>query len=318
MAFCGITEIPEVDENHSMGDCTSAHTRPLPESLESNDSSTTWIGSAETQTFKRENYIFPQTQMISTHSFSEFSSIPNSETSIHEAMMRQTRLFNGKKNWRMDYAVAPFEVVSFEVIKINSRKKEQDRVILLSAYGISNIRPPRPSSKVSSLKVSSLERWCDVRLCWKVDGHTVAIKYENAERRYRTKSKITAENLFNSLRLRVNAHQEHSRKLLQIRMINGLDEQEKNEAVPCLNEKVFKHEIVDEIRKFIENVLLSEKSKVFELKKDICNYSLTKLEKVKKLRMYLDQFKYKIFEEYRPDLSSMINLSNDDANQYVL
>jgi hypothetical protein len=305
---CDNTELSEnhdLDEKHSLGDSLSGHTRTLPRSFITNDSFTEWFATSESQSVK---YI--SSNKRSKPSSSKLYSVSISEKSVHEEQMSQTRLFSERKNWNMDAAVAPFEVLSFEVTKINSRKTEQERIVLLSAYGISNIKPPT--------KVSSLERWCDVLLCWKVDLCTVAIKYKKCERRYRAKSRERAGNLFNSVRLRVNAHQEHSRKLLQTRMINGLDVREKNEQVPGLEEEDFKHEIGNKIRKLVEDVLLSENSKVFKLKQDLSNFSLSELNRVKKLRMYLDQFKYRILDDYRSELSAIIDLSNVDANQYVL
>jgi len=261
------------------------------------------------RSMRTKNEINASKPKLNHSSFSESSVSSNLGNFKHESMMRLSRLFKGKKYGDMDPAVAHFEELRFEVTKINKRGKEQKRAVVLSAHGICNIRPPN--------KISSLERWSDVLLCYKLDELTVAIKYTNSERRYRAESKKIAENLVNSVRVRVNAHQELSRKLLKKRMIEGFDEKEKDEAVPVLKEEESKHADEDEIRMYVEQILLSDKSKVFDIKQRICNFALMDLEGVKKLRKYLNQFKSKILEEYRPELSAKIDLTNSEVHKYI-
>jgi len=244
-------------------------------------------------------------------SSSDSSSIPCNLESRYESMNRLSRWFKGKRIGEMDPAVAQFPRVSFEVTKIFKRQKEQTRILDLSENGISNI-------KQSNGKPSSVERWCDVIHCYKIDELTVAIKYTNSQRMYKTKTNHMSNELVNAVRIRVNAHQEYKRKQLQRRMVEGFDEKDKDEAVPLLKNQEYKQKNGVEIREAIEQILLCEKSKLFELKQKICNFAITDLKKIKELRIYLDQFKYKILDEYRKELWAKIDQKNHDENKYIL
>jgi len=252
------------------------------------------------------------TQKIGSQiSSSNSSSISYNLESKDESMKSLSRWFKGKRIGEMDPAVAQFDKRSFEVTKIFNRKKEQKRILSLSEYGISNIRQP-------SGKTSSVEKWCDVVLCYKMDWLTVAIKYTNSQRIYKTKTPQDAEELFHEVRLRVNAHQEHKRKQLQRRMVEGFDARENCEAVPLLKNEEYKHENGEEIREYVEQILLCEKSKLFELKRKICNFTLTNIKKVKELRLYLDQFKYKILDEHREWLQDKVGRKTPENHEYLL
>jgi len=259
---------------------------------------------------KPEQYLCAQ-KIGAQISSSDSSSLPYHLESRHESKNRLSRWFKGKKIGEIDPAVAPFAKLTFDVTKIGKRKKEQERVLTLSEYGISNIRP-------ESNYTSSVERWRNVIHCYKIDELTVAIKYTNSQRIYKTKSHGDVEKLFNAVRVRVNAHQQHMRKQLQRKMIEGFDAKEKDKAVPPLKDEEYKHENGEEIREYVEQILLCEKSKIFELKQKICNFALTDLNKVKELRSYLDQFKYKISDEYRKDLYAMIDIKNPKDHKYIL
>jgi len=260
-------------------------------------------------TSKPEPYICAQ-KIGAQISSSDSSSLPCHLESRHESKNRLSRFLKGKKIGEIDPAVAPFPKLPFEVITIGRWKKEKERILTLSEKGISNIRPDG--------KTSSVERWCNVIHCYKIDELTVAIKYTKSQRVYRAKSHRKVEELFNAVRVRVNAHQQHKRKQLQRKMVEGFDAKQKDEVVPPLKDEEYKHENGEEIREYVEQILLREKSKSFELKQKICNFALTDLKKVKELRTYLDQFKYKILDEYRKDLQAMIDTNNPKDHKYIL
>jgi len=266
--------------------------------------------SSHSHTSKSEQYLYAQ-KIGAQISSSDSSSLRSSLESRYESTNRLSRWFKGKKIGEIDPAVAPFAKLSFEVTKIVNRRKEQERILSLSEHGISNIRP-------QSGKESSVERWRDVVHCYKIDELTVAIKYTNSQRIYKTKTHRDVEELFNAVRVRVNAHQQHKRKQLQRSMVEGFDAKMKDEAVPPLKDEEYKHENGEKIREYVEQILLCEKSKSFELKQKICNFALTDLKKVKELRSYLDQFKYKILDEYRNDLCAMIDTNNPTDHKYIL
>jgi len=263
-------------------------------------------------TSKPESYICAQ-KIGAQISSSDSSSLPCHLESRHESKNRLSRWFKGKKIGEIDPAVAPFDKLRFEVKKINKRKKEQNRILTLSTRGISNIRPDGKDGKESSV-----ESWRNVIHCYKIDELTVAIKYTNSQRIYKAKDHTDVEELFNAVRERVNAHQQHKRKELQRKMVEGFDAKQKDEAVPPLKDEEYKHEHGEEIREYVEKILLLENSKSFELKQNICNFALTDLKKVKELRTYLDQFKYKIADEYRKELQAMIDTNNPKDHKYVL
>jgi len=244
-------------------------------------------------------------------SSSDSSSTTFNLESRYESMNRLSRWFKGKRIAEIDPAVAQFPRLSFEVTKIFKRQKEQTRFLDLSENGISNIRP-------SNGKTSSVERWCDVVHCYKIDELTVAIKYTNSQRMYKTKTHEKSNELVNAVRKRVNAHQKYKRKQLQRSMVEGFDEKVKDEAVPLLKGEEYKQKNGKEIRETIEQILLCEKSQLFELKQKICHFPISDLTKVKELRSYLDQFKYKILDEYRKELWAKIDQKNPDENQYIL
>jgi len=198
------------------------------------------------------------------------------------------------------------EITRFEVTKITKGKTKKE-TLLLSEKGITNINP-RGMER-------SLERWSDVLLCYKVDELTVAIKYRKGERRYKTQSWNIAQNLFNAVWIGMNAQKEYCRTQPKKSMIDGFDQKE---AVPELKKVECHEENFDEIHKFVEQILLWPKSKVFKLKQNICNFPLSDLRKVKELRMYLDQFKYKIFAEYRMEFWAKIDLSDPTVHQRTL
>jgi len=217
-------------------------------------------------------------------------------------------IFKSLRNFRSRNSEDSLE--KFKVIKINKRDKKQERELSLTAYGISNIRP--------NGRVSSRESWSNVSICYKIDECTVAIKYKNAERVYRARSKKEAEKLSVSLRENMNTHQEAERKKLQERMVNGFDEKEKYEAVPNLKKVEATNENEARLREIVEKILLSTESDIFKLKQRICSLELYEFNKVKELRKYLDQFKYKIFEEKMAELSSVIDTKDPDANKCIL
>jgi len=224
-------------------------------------------------------------------------------------MLSISRLFKGRKS-DADEAVALFPPVRFDVTKINKRGKTQKRKLGLSSKGILNIRP--------NSKTSSREPWSDVTICYKIDEFTVAIKYTKAERVYRSDSKQHADDIFNSLRERINAHQEKERKELRMKMIEGFDEKDKYEAVPVLQKEEAANENEAALRECVEDILLSKKSELFKLKDRICGFHITDFSKVKELRKYLDQFKYKIFEDKREKLLDLMEKSDSEANKFVL
>jgi len=221
------------------------------------------------------------------------------------------RILQGKgRKSDVDEAVAMFEEVYFEVIKINRKNKEQKRELRLTSSGILNIRP--------NGKISSRERWSEVSICYKIDECTVAIKYKNSERVYRSPKKEVADRLFSSLRERINAHQELERKQLRKRMVEGFDEKEKYEAVPNLKQEASINANEVRLRECVEDILLSTDNEIFKLKQRICDFKLTECGKVKELRGYLDKFKYKILEDNREKLLSNMDKKDPDANKTIL
>jgi len=221
----------------------------------------------------------------------------------HNSLMSLSKYFNkGRKS--------DVPLKSFNVIKINKKNKEQERELSLTSYGILNIRP--------NGRVSSRESWSDVSICYKIDECTVAIKYKNSKRVYRASSKKKAEQLSISLRERMNANQEEERKQLRDKMLNGFDEKEKYDAVPNLQNEEVTNESEACLKEIVEKILLSTDSEIFQLKQRICGLKMTEFSKVKELRKYLDQFKYKIFEEKMAELSSVIDTKDPDANKCIL
>lgn len=219
-------------------------------------------------------------------------------------------LLRGQTNDTLGPAQEKLTNIPFEVTKINQRGKKQRRRLLLSANGISNIRPDD--------KVSSTEKWCDVWLCYKINESTIAIKYTKCERTYSTSCKAKADDLLSSLRERVNAYQEDARKELQKRMVDGFDEKYVFEAVPTILKKYPKHANEDGIRECIEEILLSSTSEFFKLKEKIRCFNLNEFRKVKELRRYLDTLKYKIFDENMDKLSAVTNIKDPEQNNYAL
>jgi len=299
------------EEKKETGDniSTFANATPLPENSEISDSSIPITATSHSRTLKSEEKYSLQQRETKASSY-ESSTIRNFEESSYQSMMGLSRWFKGKKCGDIDTAVARYPELTFKVTKINKRNKEQERILRLSEHGIFNIKPPD--------KETSVERWCDVLLCYKIDELTVAIKYTNSLRKYKTKTKQFAENLLNALRDRVNAHQELSRKQLKKRMIEGFDEKEMDTAVPTLKDQEFKHAKSDKVREYVEQILLCETSRVFELKQNLCNFALTDIKRVKELRKYLDQFKYKILDEYRTELKVWIDTTDPDEYKSIL
>jgi len=238
---------------------------------------------------------------------SQFGSGKTRQTSI----LSISRIFQGKaRKSDVDEAVAMFKEEYFDLIKINKKNKEQKRELALTSSGILNIRP--------NGKISSRERWSDVSICYKIDECTVAIKYKNSERVYRSAKKEEADRLFSCLRERINAHQELERKQLRKRMVEGFDEKEKYVAVPDLKKQASINENQIRLRKCVEDILLSSDTEIFKLKQRICHFNLAEYGKVKELRGYLDKFKYKILEDNREKLLSVMDKKDPDANKNVL
>jgi len=234
---------------------------------------------------------------------------PGNEKTRQTSILSISRYFQGRKS-DVDEAVALFPEETFQLIKINKKNKEQKRDLRLSSSGILNIRPKG--------KVSSRERWSDVSICYKIDECTVAIKYKNSERVYRSAKKEEADRLFSCLRERINAHQELERKQLRKRMVEGFDEKEKYVAVPDLKKQASINENQIRLRKCVEDILLSSDTEIFKLKQRICHFNLAEYGKVKELRGYLDKFKYKILEDNREKLLSVMDKKDPDANKNVL
>jgi len=199
------------------------------------------------------------------------------------------------------------DINQFEVKEITKKKEQQERTLLFSEEGIINISPTE----------RWLERWSDVLLCYKIDKVTVAIKYRKGERWFKTLSWKWAQNLFDAVTTGMNEYQEHSRTQPMKSMIDGFDQKEKEKAVLELKEEC-KEENFVEIRRFVEQILLFPKSKVFKLKQNICNFALPNVKKVKELRKYLDQFKHKIFEEYRMEFWAKIDLTDPGVRKRTL
>jgi len=300
------------------------------------DSNAIGVTSAGTQDTKRQEENSgvsetSQTRMKASRkegSSEFFSSSPNlrrSQLSSPRGLCPQSQLGNGKtrqtsilsisRYWKarksdVDEAVAMFKEEYFDLIKINKKNKEQKRELGLTSSGILNIRPKG--------KISSRERWSDVSICYKIDECTVAIKYKNSERVYRSAKKEEADRLFSCLRERINAHQELERKQLRKRMVEGFDEKEKYVAVPDLKKQASINENQIRLRKCVEDILLSSDTEIFKLKQRICHFNLAEYGKVKELRGYLDKFKYKILEDNREKLLSVMDKKDPDANKNVL
>jgi len=233
------------------------------------------------------------------------------DQSWRKSIWRLGSFFREQTNDTLGPAQAKLKNISFEVTKINQRGKEQRRRLLLSANGISNIRP-------GNKKVSSTEKWCDVLLCYKINETTIAIKYAKCERTYSTIRKAEADDLLSLLRERVNAYQEDARKKLKKRMVDGFDEKYAFEAVPMILKKYKKHANEDRIRKTVEEILLSTTSEFFKLKEKIRYFNLNEFRKVKELRRYLDTLKYKLFDENMVKLSAVTNIKDPEQNDYAL
>jgi len=201
------------------------------------------------------------------------------------------------------------DINRFEVIEITKRKGQQERTLLLSKKGITNISPHE--------KEWWLERWSNVLLCYKIDKLTVAIKYRKGERWFKTLSWKWTQNLSDAVSTWLNEYQEHSRTQPMKSIIDGFDQKEKEKADLKLKEEC-KEENFDDIRRFVEQILLFPKSKVFKLKKNICNFALPNVRRVKQLREYLDQFKHKIFEEYRMWFWAKIDLTDPGVRNRTL
>jgi len=201
------------------------------------------------------------------------------------------------------------DINRFEVIEITKSKEQWERTLLFSEEGITRIGRNKNESW--------LEKWSDILLCYKIDKLTIAIKYREGERWFKTLSWKWAQNLFDAVTTGMNEWQEHSRTQPIKIMIDGFDRKEKEKAVLEGKEEC-KQENFVEIRRFVEQILLFPKSKVFKLKQNICNFALPNLKKVKELRKYLDQFKYKIFEEYRMEFWAKIDLTDPGVRKRTL
>jgi hypothetical protein len=276
-----LTRSKQVTEEKALEYKTSISSRAIPENSDISDSSILKTNS-KSPSFNTGKC---SSNKIDIHSSSSYSSTTsNAQKSNCGKMMR----------------LGKFQDEIFDVTMMNKRKMAQERVVCISACGISIIKPP--NKKIS--------RWCDVLLCYKIDDLTVAIKYINAERRYKLKCSSDAEQFCTSVRVRVNAHHEHNRKLLLNRMIEGFDEMEKHKVVPDLKIEESYDAKEDEIRAYIEQVLLSKNTKAFKRKESFSNFSLTELKRVKQLRKYLNAFKYEIFDECSPKLSTKMDIKD--------
>eukprot|EP00495_Collosphaeridae_sp_1-RS-2012_P001176 TRINITY_DN1244_c0_g1_i1.p1 TRINITY_DN1244_c0_g1~~TRINITY_DN1244_c0_g1_i1.p1 ORF type:complete len:86 (+),score=31.91 TRINITY_DN1244_c0_g1_i1:134-391(+) len=78
----------------------------------------------------------------------------------------------------------------------------------------------------------------------------------------------------------MNTHQDHSRGQLQKSMIDGFDQKKKDKGVLELKNEECQEKNFEAIRAYVEQILLWPNSKVFNLKQNICNFALTKKEKV--------------------------------------
>lgn len=221
-----------------------------------------------------------------------------------------SHMLRGKQNEKVGPAMAKLTNIIFDVTKINQRGRRQSRKLLLSANGISNIRPDK--------KVSSKEKWCDVLLCYKIDQNTIAIKYTNYQRKYNMLSKAEADNLLFSLRERVNAFQKDARRELQKSMIDGFDEKERLEVVPIIRKKYQKFQNEDEIRNCVEQILLSKNSDFFKLKEKIRRCALTEFGKVSQLRKALNSLKFGLVDDNMDKLSDVTNITDPEMNNQTL
>lgn len=233
---------------------------------------------------------------------------------VHHCAVPQLKwfshMFHGKQNDKVGPAMAVLTDIAFDVTKINQKDKKQSRRLLLSANGISNIRPGN--------NVSSREKWSDVLICYKIEQSTIAIKYTNYERKYNARSKTEADNLLFSLRERVNAFQKDARRELQKSMVDGFDEKARFEAVPIIRKKYQKFQNEDEIRKCVEQILLSRNSDFFKLKERICRCALTEFGKVKQLRRALNSLKFSLFDDNMNKLSDVTNTNDPEVNNHTL
>jgi len=219
-------------------------------------------------------------------------------------------LYQRQKSDKTGSAQASLKNLTFEVTKINKRGIKQTRILLVTADGISNIRP--------NGKVSSVEKWRDVLLSYKVDESTVAIKYTSCQRIYSMSTKAIADDLLSALRKGVNAYEVDARKKGLKSMLDGLDEKERFEAVQIINKKYQKYANEDAIRKCVGQILFSRKSDFFNHKEKICNYVLTEFAEVEQLRKCIDTLKYKLFDENMVKLSAVTNTKDPEIVKYTL
>jgi len=245
-------------------------------------------------------------------SISDSSTPLSFENSRDESSPRLKEWWNGKMCGDLDPAVKQYQELTFKVTKITKKWKQHERIrILLSDEGIYNISSPEKGK-------SLIGKWSDVLLCYKIDELTVAIKDRNGERRYKTESWDRAQILFNAVWIRMNPHQDHSRKHLKKSMVDGVDQKEKDKAVLEFKNEECLEKNFEAIRVYVEQILLWSNSKVFKLKQNICNFALPNMKKLKELRIYLNQFKYKIFEEYRMELWAKIDLTDPNVRKRTL
>jgi len=271
----------------------------LPENRKTSYSSVFFKVDAHRQIPKAENHA--SSEEIDVRVLSSDSSTPwNSDNCRSESSMS----FSG---W--SHRNNSGDINRFEVKEIVKRKEQQVRTLIFSEEGIINISPHD--------KERWLERWSDVLLCYKIDRLTVAIKYRKGERWFKTLSWKLAQNLYDAVSTGMNEYQEHSRTQPNKSIIDGFDQKENEKADLELKEEC-KEENFVEIRRFVEQILLFPKSKVFKLKKNICNFALPNVRRVKELRKYLDQFKHKIFEEYRMEFWAKIDLTDPGVRKRTL
>jgi len=225
----------------------------------------------------------------------------NNEKPLCKLKIRPSTLLQQTGFGKVDTSLAKLDDIKFVVTKINNQGKQQPRKLLLSADGISNIRPDG--------KVSSREKWSDVVICYNVDKYTISIKYKQCQRTYMMDSKYLADILSSSIRERVNAHQSREREELKKRMVSGFEEKENFEAVPIPKEHP-KRANENEIKKYVEDILFSKNSEFYKLKEKICNFAITDFGKVKELRKCLTTLKYRIFSEIAIKLATLPNGEN--------
>jgi len=281
----------------------------LPENREISFSSVFLKVKPHTQISKKSQHATSE-QIGMRVSISDSSTPCSFDNSRDESSPRLKESWHVKSCGDLDPAVKQYQELIFKVTKITKKKKQQERTLILSEEGIYNIS--------SAEERSLIGKWSDVLLCYKIDEVTVAIKFQNGERRYKTQSWERAQILFNAVWIRMNTNQDHSRRQLKDSMTYGFDQKEQDKAVFEFKNEECQERNFGEIREYVEQILLWQNSKVFNLKQNICNFALPNMKKVKELRIYLNQFKYKIFEEYRMELWAKIDLSDPNVRKRIL